>query len=241
MRIHRASLMLLLLLPGAAGAAQATLPTTAPAVLRPLPAEQIRQWFTRLGDTSPEAREAARFELLGLKAEELPMLRAVVAASRPIRPAQATELHDIVVHILLAGTPRAETPQAFLGLFWPDAQRGRLEDADTPALRLIGCPAFRFLQDGDVIKAIAEKNTPADMGREELMAAIPSFKPGDVLHLTVLRHGQIKQIAVQLDARPIDLDASDPTGPARQAPAEKIWTDEFLPLLAEEMTAIPAD
>jgi hypothetical protein len=51
----------------------------------------------------------------------------------------------------------------------------------------------------------------------------------------VLRRGKIKELAVQLDAPPADLNPVNINDPQRLQPADDYWTAEFLPMLQERM------
>jgi hypothetical protein len=100
----------------AAGVFAAEAPQTTHEPLPPLPPQvagpatapaneaRIRQWFADLADTNPSVRDRARVALMGIKVEELGALRAVADASRPLAPAQAAVLHDVVIHVYAGGT-----------------------------------------------------------------------------------------------------------------------------------------
>jgi hypothetical protein len=111
-----------------AGAARDLIsPTTAPAG-----AARIRQWFEELTDTNPPVRDRARVALMGIKPEELGALREIVDAARPLAPAQAAVLRDVVVHVYVGATgsgigtgrPFAVRRSGFLGVLLEPVQSG---------------------------------------------------------------------------------------------------------------------
>jgi hypothetical protein len=107
--------------------ANLTGPTTAPAG-----DARIRQWFDELTDTNPSVRDRARVALMGIKPEELGALRDIVDAARPLAPAQAAVLHDVVVHVYVGATgggigtgrPFAMRRSGFLGVLLEPVQTG---------------------------------------------------------------------------------------------------------------------
>src|SRR5438874_9217234 len=62
----------------------------------------IRRWFEQLGDPDPVVRDSARQNLMGLPRSDLAELRRVIIENRPLAPAQATALREIVTHVYLA-------------------------------------------------------------------------------------------------------------------------------------------
>lgn len=132
---------------GGGGRAVATPPvTTRPATL-------LREWLIDLADTDPSVRERARFNLMGLHREELDLLRELVVDSRPLAPSQSAVLHDIVLHVYLAGDayPR-NVRSGFLGVM--------LENVRQPAF-------FRAEQD-------AAAAAPPDEGAADKEASAPA-------------------------------------------------------------------
>ena len=99
-----------------AAEASSLAPTTLPATARQ---SQIRQWFNELADTNPSVRESARVALMGVSVEELGLLRRIVEQTRPVAPAQATVLHDIVVHVYVDAI-RVKLPEMEVELFHGD-------------------------------------------------------------------------------------------------------------------------
>lgn len=143
----RASFFAALLIGGGfVAAALADEPSTQPAMIIELTAEDARQllpqphprwqarkpatqpvieaklqvWFNDLAASDAAARDAALDELLALTRAELPGLRRVVEKARPVAPSQAHALRDVVNHVFLSGqTYNAEPRVGFLGLGMP--------------------------------------------------------------------------------------------------------------------------
>jgi hypothetical protein len=96
----------------------------------------MRRAFTELAAPSAEVREAARSTLMSLERRYLDDLRALVERSRPLRPAQASALRQIVAHVYLSGDPYdADERAGFLGV---RAQQIALTSADNAG---VGRPA----------------------------------------------------------------------------------------------------
>jgi hypothetical protein len=80
-------------------------------------AAMMRRAFAELADPRADVREAARSTLMGLERRYLDDLRALVERSRPLQPAQATALRQIVTHVYLSGEPYdPESRAGFLGV-----------------------------------------------------------------------------------------------------------------------------
>ena len=158
----------------------------------------------RLADRDPIVRESARLELMGLRADDLPRLRAAAISLRPLRPAQTAALHDIVTHVRLAddtGTldhltdpaDAAATETAlpsdssqgstggFLGVRLPDTLQYTDPDANSQgaivAGRIEGFCAYRYLRDGDLILAVRGHLAPNTTAGQTLTDYAP--RPAD--------------------------------------------------------------
>jgi hypothetical protein len=88
----------------------------------------MRRAFTELADPRADVREAARSTLMGLERRYLDDLHALVEHSRPLRPAQATALRQIVTHVYLSG--EVYEPEARAGFLGVRAQQIAITSAD---------------------------------------------------------------------------------------------------------------
>ena len=221
-----------------------TQPAAAPASQ---PVAQIQKWFDDLASAEPAAREEARVALLGLGRDDLEGLRDVVQKSTPLAPAQATALHEIVVHVYLAGETYPGDPQkGFLGVMLARERGGiigipdELEASGAGVLILDCMPGFcgfRWLRPGDLITGVlTAAGGPQPMrisSKEELIDLVKATGPATKLQLQVLRQGRVMQIAIPLDARPLAADVLP--GPEewlndRQTQAEEYWRKTFVPV-----------
>src|SRR5439155_13577264 len=77
----------------------------------------MRQWFADLDDSDATVRELARMKLMGMQRRDLPAFQKLVQDSRPLAPAQAAVLRQLVIHVYLAGEEYDTTgTQGFLGV-----------------------------------------------------------------------------------------------------------------------------
>jgi len=238
----------------AAGAT--TSPTTSPT---PDPAADppIARWFDQLADADPAVRDDARQSLMGLTRDaDLNRLLAVVRAARPLRPAQAAVLHDIVCHVFLVaddpyvavgdpGDPTHQQPHYVMGIRWPADMLDGARLGVPVVERWPGFPARQLLRDGDMILGVYLK-LDAPLGQ---LPNEPTHRPQD-LHdvlgkvagqrdvlLSVLRDGREMQVHMTLVPQPVDASginaqAADAFVQARQAQAEAYWQDHFAPVVA---------
>src|SRR5688500_12404510 len=95
-----------------AGEPAAAAPAQEPELVR-----SMRVALAGLADSDPRVREQSRIQLMGMERRNLPAFQQVVERSRPLRPAQAVALREIVNHVYLAGEPYvANEHQGFLGV-----------------------------------------------------------------------------------------------------------------------------
>jgi hypothetical protein len=91
----------------------------------------MRRAFAELADPRADVRETARATLMSMERRYLDDLRTLVERSRPLRPAQATALRQIVTHVYLSGQPYEPEPSAgFLGV---RATQIAISSGDAPA------------------------------------------------------------------------------------------------------------
>ena len=100
--------------------------------------------------------------------------------------------------------------------------------------RMPGFVGFRMLRDGDVVVGTAEQPQSRFRTPDDLKAVVERSKPGDALHLILLRQGQVVQVPIQPDPRPADADrplAIDDLLRPRREKADEYWQRTFAPLL----------
>lgn len=224
-------------------------PATRPHAQSPPAAPQLTAWFAELGDPDADVRAAALGKLLAISGDDLAALRAVVEAARPVSPAQAAALHDVVVHVYLSGeTYETNHDEGFLGV------KSLRDDVETLPLggnpplgqdggvpvgeRLPGFCGFRGLRGGDVILGVTAPRPTRLVRWSELLDYVKRSVPGETITFEILRQGKIVQVPLKLDPRPIA--ASDPLAIAelisgRTARAESYWTKVFKPLLERDV------
>ena len=237
-------------------------PTTGPAAAPPLD-PTITKWFARLADPDPAVRDSARQDLMGLGGGDLPKLLAVVRAARPLRPAQAAVLYDVVSQVYLAAEPypvalpdpTAVNPQGrpyMIGLRWPE------EISDGPARlgvpvveRWPGFPARRWLRDGDMIlgvyvdpnrpyRQLPNRPTATTRVLHDTIGEVSAAQGDDPrVVLAVLRDGREIRVAMTLVPQPAmaggrAMLAADTFVQTRQQQAELYWDQEFAPLVAPD-------
>jgi hypothetical protein len=217
----------------------------------------IKAWFVDLANSDPAVRSEALYQLMGLKADSLPLLKKVVEQSQPLLPAQASVLRQIVTQVFLSGEPYDASPTAgFLGIHMEPPsialvsfRDAALAEAGLPnagaanigvviVYRMPGFPAGRAFQDGDVILSILDRPDVLIGDLTTFMEAVKDMKAGDTVHFLILRHGQIIRVAVKLAPRPLatDNNATDTLKFSRQKRADDYWTTEFAALVKEAVS-----
>ena len=235
--------ILCLALAGLVSAAPATLPAGPPAEK----VESIHAWLVGLTHADPGVRDESQYELMGLGRADLPLLRSAAGRYRPLDRALLERLRDIVMHAYMAEDPDPERiGQGFLGVDLPSSMDVTMDPGLAIEIRsrMMGFCAYRALRDGDVIVDIDEAPLPArvtepTMRLTAFMNAIKSRRPGEVIHLRVLRQGKLLRIPVKLDGRPKPEDDDEGLTTAevaamrarRESSAQKYWETEFEPHL----------
>jgi hypothetical protein len=200
-----------ILLAGCAAAVPMAREATMPPASRPAEGPsaevvgRVRLWVAGLSDADPAMRSRCRYELMGLKRQELPLLRGVLEELAPLDPLLLPDLRQIVVHVYLSGEPYDAERSGFLGIRMP----GEMDDEDAAGTivvkdRMPGFCGYRVLRDGDVIVDIEERALAQPAERQQFIDAVQMLNAGQQVHLKVLRQGQPLRLAVMLDARPVD-------------------------------------
>lgn len=222
-----------------------------PLLANPLPPnvspsdELIKRRLSQLADADPEVREQARYELLGLGRTDLPRLRDVVAQAGPLVPSQSVVLREVVIHVFLSGEPFEQAPGAspFLGITMVEGMLSLHENGSPWRLGVTvgecmpGFAAYRVLREGDVILAL-EQNPPVSIHSPgDLVQALGEHRPGDTVHLRVLRGGNILVLPVVLGPRPLWAERFGREDLLlRQQAAQAYWHLWFAPLVERPMS-----
>lgn len=209
---------------GISSKSRADVPSTQPSNRTKL----IQQWFTDLNHADPNVRDDARFELMGLQRGELGILKSVIKASQPVQPAQASVLHDVVVQVFLAGETYQPSASPFIGIF--DRPDFRAEES---TYCIPGFVAFRVMQPGDMVVGVGNYRFAVPCSVMDLKTAFVGARPGDVVRMTVIRRGELKELHLKLDAKPenFNIEQIDNYIVERSRRAEAFWQQEFAPLV----------
>src|SRR4051794_12478816 len=161
----------------------------------------IRRWFEQLADPDPSVRDSARQNLMGLPRSDLAELRRVITESRPLVPAQAAGLRDIVTHVYLA-SQRYDIDRkgrGFMGVSLLQTQFGAdLIEGAVVQQRFPGLVANQMLRDGDVIVGAEESTTQID-NPQTLQAVVGDLRAGQTVHLKVQRAAKLIVVPITLD------------------------------------------
>ena len=233
--------------PQAAEKAQEAQP--APATVNEAPeVEAMRQWFADLDDADSSVREQARVKLMGMRRRDLPAFQKLIEDSRPLMPAQAAVLRQIVTHVYLAGEEYTTTgTEGFLGVRMQETSvrlpPGDGSDRFNPAVgvviveRMPGFVGARMLLDGDVVLGVAERPDVRLLGVNEFQMVVRQITPGTTVHFQVMRQGQVMRVPVTLDPRPFDPESFilQDLIYRRQQKADDYWNRSFGPLVKESV------
>jgi len=193
-------------------------------------------------------REQARVELMAMPRQQLPLLQRLVQEEQPLAPSQVAVLREIVAQIYLAGEPyETNGRDAFLGITMSLAQMPARPPDVAPGGstgvvvdgRKVGFGGCRMLRDGDVILGLVDRPNVVFRSPGDLQATIGAMRAGDTVKLQVLRHGQVKQVRITLDARPserFDVPALDEWVHRRLEKFDQYWQRTFAPLLREDIS-----
>lgn len=224
----KVNVVLIALVLALAFALGAAAPSTAPST-RPL--DPVSQWLKQLADDDPDVRDAAREQLMSLDRTGLRELKRAVERNRPLAPAQALALRDIVTHVYLASEPYAEDLRGggFMGVRMGLQSAG---DGITVVARIPGFAAYRSLRDGDVIVAVKEWPERLDKP-ERLGDAVAGYRGGETIHLKVQRGGRLITVPLRLSPRPANATNADTMRTEQMPAADEYWQQNFAPLLEQ--------
>ena len=243
--ISSKTLMLLMALLAATVCALADAPAT-----RPAPMElRVRRWIDQLADNDGAVRDRARFNLMGLSSDDLPLLKQAAAAEMPLTLEQQAALRDVVCDVYLAGQTYQSVPtEGFLGLQW--SPNGSISDiGQCVEMRLPGFAAYRYLQEGDIIVGIVDQPNVDCRNADAFRRAIAAMSPGQAVRLRILRRGEFKEVSIVLDERPAAADAPISAVvaevaqwlDARNRAAADYWQANFVPVIGGDQEAASAN
>lgn len=204
---------------------------------------QLQHWLNDLADDDAQVRETARMQLMGISRGELRMFRDVVAQSRPLLPAQAVALRDIVLQAYASGEPyEPDRREGFLGIELSTVElpvqrpEGLQASGVLVVSRMLGFGAYRMLQDGDIILGVLDRPNARIGEFMDLATIIRSIPPGTAIRIEVYRRGRIITVPITLDARPADLarfENLDAFRSVRFRRAYEYWRNYFAPLIEQ--------
>ena len=209
----------------------------------------IKASFADLANSDSALRAEALVRLMSLKAEDLPTLKKVVEASRPLLPAQACVLRQIVTQVFLSGEHYEGNPAAgFLGIRMEltavtfreaAAEDARVATAGVVIVeRMPGFAGARTLRDGDVILSILDRPDAPVRELQDFATVVREMGAGATVHFMILRQGQVIRVAVKLDPRPLEADGFGMTDllDRRRARAEEYWATHFASVVKESVS-----
>jgi hypothetical protein len=231
----------------AVGGSPTTLPSTRPSPGSTL-VERARRLVAELAANDYERRAAARMELMGFRRSDLGAIREGVRQNLPLLPSQAVVLREIVTHVYLSGDLYVIDPSVggFLGvnlpypMFHPEEQNLLVLDRGVPVLdRVPGFPAYRLLQNGDLLISVTVNGERVEFtDPKELSATVNAIPAGHTVKLEVLRQGQLLTIPIVLSPRPLAAKPGlslDEFNGRRADQSKEMWERDFAPLMGERL------
>ncbi len=200
---------------------------------------QLQMWVEQLGSDDPQSRREALGQLMDLKSQALPSLRAALMSNHQLLPQQVAAIHQAVTQLFLAGQPYpfATDPRqdiGFLGLQWPWDAPGQPPDGVLVWARIPGFAAYRMLQPGDIIVKILRQPAQPDIELHDFNQFTNLVRlnhAGAMLRLEILRYGRRMDVSIRLDHRPLqanqDIAIMQQWLNARSQAAEEFWNHEF--------------
>jgi hypothetical protein len=204
--------------------------------LRAADLAHLQSLVSQLGSDDPRVRETALNDLMDLKTEDLPTLRAAALSQSPLLPGQIAGLRQVVAQVFLLGEKYKidpNDPSGFMGIQFSSAVQPLQSNSVVVTDRIQGFPAYRYLQSGDVIVQLIDRPGLQLNSVAEFINAVKLFRAGDVVRLGILRHGRAMTISVPLANRPSEITSAtsepviDAWIQAREQRAEAYWNQEF--------------
>ena len=190
--------------------------------------------MTELDSGSSKVRVNALMSLLRLSRPDLPRLKELAERAQPLSPSQVQALHDVVTHVFLTGEPYEQTDRGFLGMGMapvmdPDDVNGGDGRGVIVQTRMPGLAAYSALLEGDVILQFTERPGVWLSNPMRLVNVVGQFRPGDTLHIVLLRQGRQLTVPITLSARPTEetLSNLEEFDTNRLKVAEEYWEANF--------------
>jgi hypothetical protein len=235
---------------GAVSIAEEKPASSAPATQPAVSQRRLRLWVEQLGSDDPQSRREALGQLMDLKTQDLPALRAAVMSNHQLLPEQVAAIRQAVTQVFLAGQPYrfATDPRqdiGFLGLQWPWDAPGQPPDGVLVWSRIPGFAAYRMLQPGDIIVKIIRQPAQPDIELHDFNQFTNLVKlnhAGEMLRLEILRYGRKMDVSIRLDHRPLQANNQDMAVMqqwlnARSQAAQDYWDHEFSPIDPAQATS----
>ena len=190
----------------------------------------------QLGSDDPRVRENALDQLMDLKPQDLPLLRAAALSQSPLLPGQIACLRQIVAQVYLSGEKfkfNPADPSGFMGIRFSRTVPPQQNDGVVVSDRIRGFPAYRYLKPGDVIIQLIDRPGVPLNDADEFINAVKLFHPGDVVRLRILRDGRAISVSIPLVYRPVEIanapaeSVVDAWIQAREQRAAAYWNAEF--------------
>lgn len=224
-------------------------------------ARQMAHWLADLADPVPSKRAEARRGLMQMTPADLETFTDVVKVARPLLPAQANALREVVTHVYLRESVyQSDNLSGWLGIrmqqvsapvevgrtasamgnvnvlapqnFDPVGRRGGgIMIVD----RFPGFVGFGTLQEGDIIVAVQTDAQTQVLVRDtdDFQSFVRQLRAGQSITMVVLRDGRLSTQTMKLDPRPIAADGLtiEPLLTARQKDANSYWQRNFAPII----------
>jgi hypothetical protein len=207
----------------------------------------LSQWLANLNDRDAAVRATARRDLMGINADELPLLQEVAVAAKPLKLAQGQALREIVIYVrarkdLLAA--RLANSRPFMGIRYPadtgdfsTGERGEPSRGIPVQARIPGFVGYRYLEDGDILLAMGPPDAvePLRSGID-LLNAVRSVEAGSLVELQVQRGAAVVTVRFVIDASPAYKQPDEITAIITSAENAGVeyWDTHFAALFPDE-------
>ncbi|HRK31061.1 MAG TPA: hypothetical protein PLD59_08280 [Tepidisphaeraceae bacterium] len=166
--------------------------------------------------------------------DDLVRLQRLIQAGEGRHPSQRQALFDIVCHVFLATEPYESIPDvSFFGI----SQYRPVTVGERAGLafqgRLIGFPAYAALEEGDILLAVVERPDVDFLGVQPLETVRRGFKPGETIHLRILRDDKVLTIPLTLVASPTWSGRGIEQQSLREQQAAEHWERQFEPFFRD--------
>lgn len=207
----------------------------------------LERLMAQLADRNAEVRDTARRELMGMAPSELPMLRELAVAAKPLGLSQQQGLHEVVLYVRARGhiLQARQTTSPFLGIRYPNPLDNDLAPAapeqSPPGIpvisRVVGFAGYRYLEEGDILLAMGPPDHPDPLRRRvDLENVMRVLRAGDEVELHVQRGAAVVKLRFPLDAHPRVVEKETEINNlslTAEATAMAYWEEQFAPLMGD--------